>query len=95
MKLEKFEQEYSGEIEKLKTLRFETVEVPTFKIPSYKFVYAKAVSIAFALPALAMVFAFFFYTNEVSNVNGDLAQIEASNNRILNQINTLDYEDNI
>lgn len=95
MKLEQFEKEYSGEIDKLKSLRFETVEAPVFKIPTYKLIYTKAISLAFAVPAFAVAFAFFFYTSETSKINGELAQIEASNNRILNQINTLDYENNI
>ena len=95
MKLEKFEQEYTSEISKLKSLQFEHVSVPEFKIPAYGFLYKRAVSIAFAVPALAFAFAFFFYMGEMSKVNNDLAQIEASNNRILNQINTLDYENSL
>jgi hypothetical protein len=92
MKLENFEQEFKEEIAKMKSLRFQTVETPEFKIPGYKFVYTKALSIAFAIPALAMVFAFFFYLPPANQYNSDLAQIEASNNRILNQINSLDNE---
>lgn len=95
MKLEKFEQEYTGEINKLKSLHFEAVDIPEFKIPSYNFFYTKAVSIAFAVPAFAFAFAFFFYMGQMTKVNNDLAQIEASNNRILNQINTLDYENSL
>ncbi len=95
MQLEKFEQKYTSEISTLKGLQFETIKVPEFKIPSYNFFYTKAVSVAFAVPALAFAFAFFFYMGEVSQVDNDLAQIEASNNRILNQINSLDYENNL
>jgi hypothetical protein len=93
--LEKFEQEYTREIESLRTLRFASVQAPEFKIPGYTFLYKKALSLAFAVPAVAFVFAFFFYIGQVSKNNSDLAQIEASNNRILNQINTLDYENNL
>ena len=92
MKLENFEQEFKEEIAKLKSLRYESVSTPQFQIPSYKFIYKKALSIAFAIPALAMVFAFFFYLPSVNSNNSDLAQIEASNNRILNQIDSLDNE---
>ncbi len=94
-KLEKFEQEYAVEINQIKSLRFETVEVPEFRFPAYSFIYKKALSIAFAVPAMAFVFAFFFYIGETSKINSDLAQIEASNNRIINQIDTLDYENNL
>ena len=90
--LEGFEKEYSDEISKLQSLRFQTINAPEFKIPGYNFFYTKALSIAFAIPALAVAFAFFFYTPEPSVQNKDLSQIEASNNRILNQINTLDNE---
>jgi hypothetical protein len=95
MKLEKFELEYMEEIGKIQSLHTREVAVPAFQIPSYKFVYKKALSIAFALPALAFAFAFFFYIGENSKVNGDLAQLEASNNRIINQIDSLDHASNI
>ncbi len=92
MKLEKFEQEYGEEIKKLQALKFSTVQAPEFKVPAYKFIYTRALSFAFAVPALALVFGFFFYNPQSSAYNQDLAQIEASNARILNQINTLDNE---
>lgn len=95
MKLEEFEKEYTQEINKLQSLRFQTEHVPQFKIPSYKFIYTKALSIAFAIPAFVVAFGFLFYTQTQSTDNKDLALIEASNARILNQINTLDHENNI
>ncbi len=95
MELETFEKEYTSEISKIKSLHFKTVDVPEFKIPSYGFFYKRAMSIAFAVPALAFAFAFFFYIGEVSKTDSNLVQIEASNDRILNQINTLDYENSL
>lgn len=91
--LEQFEQEYADEIGKLNALRFSAVETPQFRIPGYSFFYTKALSVAFAVPALAFVFGFFFYNSSTQNpYNQDLAKIEQSNARIMNQINTLDYE---
>lgn len=95
MKLENFEQEYIAEINQLKTLHLKDVDSPSFKIPGYRFIYTKALSVAFAVPALAFAFAFFFYVGDIGKTNNDLAQIEASNNRILNQIDSLDYENNL
>ena len=95
IKLEQFEQQYTEEINQIKSLAFQTVDTPEFQFPAYSFIYKKAMSIAFAVPAMAFVFAFFFYIGETSKINSDLAQIEASNNRILNQIDTLDYENNL
>jgi hypothetical protein len=95
MRLEKFEEEYVNEITKLKTLQFEVVRTPEFKIPAYTFIYKKALSIAFAVPAVAFMFAFFFYINENTQINSDLSQIEASNDRILNQIDSLEYENTL
>lgn len=95
MRLEKFEQEYQDEISKMQMLRFNTTTTPEFKIPAYKFIYTKALSLAFAIPAFAIMFGLFFYANDNQTINKDLAQLEASNTRILNQINTLDYENNI
>lgn len=95
MKYEKFEQEYTEEIKQIQGLRFQHVDVPSFKIPGYSFIFNKAYSIAFAIPALVMVFGFAFYTQTQDPYKKDLALIEESNARILNQINTLDYESNI
>lgn len=92
---EKFEQEYTNEINSIKSLKLASVQAPEFVIPSYTFIYKKALSLAFAVPAFAFAFAFFFYIGQISTNNSELAQIEASNNRILNQINTLDYENNL
>lgn len=95
MELEKFEKEYTSEISKIKSLHFQTVDIPEFKIPSYGFLYKRAISLALAVPAFAFAFALFFYMGEINKIDNDLAQIEASNNRILNQINTLDYESSL
>jgi hypothetical protein len=95
MKLEQFEKEFQAEIKQLKSLRFEPEPTPTFKFPTYQFIYTKALSLAFAVPALVIAFGFFFYGQEQSVNNQNLAVIEASNARILNQINTLDNENNI
>ncbi len=89
MKLEKFETEYTKEIEAIKSLRFADTPQKPFLYPAYQFVYRKALAFAFAMPAFAFVFAFFFYTgNQVGDAS--LATLEASNQRILNQINSLD-----
>lgn len=103
IKLEKFEEEYLNEIKQIQSLRFKSAEVPEFKIPGYTFsnsffptfVYRRALSIAFAIPAVALVFGFFFYNSQQTPYNKDLAQIQESNTRILDQINTLDNENNI
>jgi hypothetical protein len=100
--LEKFEQEFAEEINALKSVQFQSVQVPEFKIPTYgRFAYLtnfslnRALSIAFAVPAFAIVFGFFFYNSGQSADNKNLSLIEESNTRILNQINTLDNESNI
>lgn len=99
MKLEQFEKEFEQEIKQIQSLRFEPVTAPEFKIPTYQFIYTKALSIAFAIPALMIAFGFFFYTGENAAQNANIAIIEASNTRIINQINALDqendYENNI
>ncbi len=69
---ENFEQEFLSEINQIKSLRFEHVDVPEFKFPAYSFIYKKAISIAFAVPAFAFVFAFFFYIGETNQINKDL-----------------------
>ena len=88
-KWEEFEQEYKEEIAGLKTLQFKTSPVPEFKIPSYTFIYRRALSLAFAVPALVMVFGIFSYFQTDPNTQ-KLSLLEESNNRILNQINTLE-----
>lgn len=93
--IEEFEKEFVSEINQVKSLVFKTVETPEFQFPAYSFIYKKAMSIAFAVPAFAFVFAFFFYVGETNTINRDLAQIEASNTRILDQIDTLDYDNNL
>ncbi len=89
MKLEQFEQEYRNEIEQIKSLRFRDVERKEFKYPAYQFLYKKVYAFAFAMPAMVVAFAFFFYTGgEKSDSN--LAMLEDSNTRILQEINSLD-----
>ena len=60
-----------------------------FLFPAYQFLYKKAYAFAFAMPAMVVAFAFFFYTGgEKSDSN--LAMLEDSNTRILQEINSLD-----
>lgn len=89
MQLEKFEQEYLWEIEALKSVQFKTVQRKEFLYPAYQFLYKRAVSFAFAVPAFALMFAFFFQPgNNASDTN--LAMLEDSNMRILAEINSLE-----
>jgi hypothetical protein len=89
MKLEKFEQEYTEEINKIKSLQFLSVKKKEFKFPAFQFLFKQALGIAFAMPAVALLFAFFFYpTKNVGDSN--LSMLEDSNQRILSQINSLD-----
>lgn len=93
MKLEKFEQENIEEIEMLKNLSFRQVEAPSFVIPSYGFVWNKALSFALAVPALVLVFGLFInFNNSQAPYSKDLSLIEESNTRLLDQINTLDND---
>jgi len=87
--LEKFEQEYQNEINLLQGLSFEPVKTVPFKFPGYGFIFTKSLSIAFAIPALIMVFGFAFYSQTQDPYKKDLSLIEDSNNRILNQINQI------
>lgn len=93
--LEQFEQEYIQEISELQGLRFKHEPVPEFKIPGYSFVLSRAMQIAFAVPAFVAAFGFFFYLQGGDPNGKDLSLLEESNNRILNQIDTLDHESNI
>ncbi len=96
IKLEKFEQEYREEISLLQGLSFQSVaKVPEFQAPAYSFLLKKAMSIAFAVPAFAMMFAFFFYSpNSTSTYNQDLAMLESSNARLMSEIESMDNVNN-
>jgi hypothetical protein len=91
MKLENFEKEYMQEIETLKKVEFSPVLHKDFRFPAYNFFYTKALSIAFAVPAVVAVAAFFFTLTPDTN-SQNLALLEESNNRIIEQINNLDHE---
>ena len=90
MILEQFEKEYEKEIMELQTLQFKHVDNPKFSFPGYNFIYTKTLSLAFAIPALVMVFGFVFYNSTQNPNSKNLSLIEDSNTRILNQINQLD-----
>ena len=95
MKIEQFEQEYSEEIGKIKQIEFARVIAPEFKIPTYKMFNTKALSFAFALPALAMLFGLFISTSSTNNQYApEIAMLEDSNTRLINQIDTLNASDN-
>jgi hypothetical protein len=95
MKLEKFEQEYQEEINHLRVLSVKKVEAPDFRFPSVGVVYRRAISFAFAVPAFVVAFGLFFYNSNNSLNNQNLAMLEESNARILSEINSLDYEEEI
>jgi hypothetical protein len=86
--LEQFEQEFAQEISVLKGARFAQAPKREFTYPAYNFFYKKAITFAFAMPALAFVFAFIFYPGK--SVDGNLAMLEASNSRILAEINAME-----
>lgn len=88
-KLEKFEQEFFQEINALKSVNFAYTRRPEFKFPAYEFIFKKAYAVAFGMPAFAFMFAFFFYTGGSVN-DSNIAMLEDSNSRILNEINSLD-----
>lgn len=94
MKLEKFEQEYLQEINMLKSANFVYTRKPEFKFPAHQFIFRKAYAFAFGMPAFAFMFAMFFYTgNDVVDTN--IAMLEDSNSRILQEINSLDMDNKI
>ena len=95
MRLEQFEKEYEKEIMDIQSLQFKNVDAPRFSFPGYNFIYTKTLSLAFAIPALVMVFGFVFYNSTGNPDNKNLVLIEDSNTRILNQINQIDNESNI
>jgi hypothetical protein len=89
----------------LETQFFKHTYVPEFKFPEVVSIkspyswYKSYINIAaplLALPAFIFVFAFIFNQNSNNNLanskNKDLAMLEASNNRLLAEIQTLDDE---
>ena len=69
LKLENFEQDFASEISLLQNIDFKNPEYKTFSIPSYSFVYTRAISFAFAVPAFVIAMVFFFTPNNVGNKN--------------------------
>lgn len=89
IKLEKFEENFQSEINLVRSLKFKEAKQKEFLFPSYFYMYQRVTAVVFGMPALVAMFAFFFYSGG-SQVDGNLAMLEDSNNRILTQINTLD-----
>ncbi len=91
MKLEKFEQEYTKEINAFKKAEFSTKVVPHFGVPSFTILNRRALTFTFAIPALMAVFALFVVNKApASPYNNQIAMLEDSNTRLINQLDNLD-----
>ena len=91
MKLENFEQDFGEEIGRIKKAQFSLVAVPHFGIPSYQVFNRRALSFAFAIPALMMMFGFFVVNKQPDTLyNNQIAMLEDSNTRLINQLDNLD-----
>ncbi len=91
MKLEKFEQEYEQEINAFKKAEFSQVAVPHFGIPSFKVFNKRALSFAFAIPALVAVLGLFLVNKTPATpYSNQIAMLEDSNTRLINQLDNLE-----
>lgn len=92
MKLEKFEQDFQSEINEIKSLKKAQMFVPSFKVPTYKELNAKILSLVLALPAIAVFFGIFIFNGGNTENKKEIAMLEDSNTRLINQIDSIDYE---